>query len=514
MAEPTGHCPYLGLKQNRAIRFASPTAEHRCYISGEPLEIPVDQTTYCLSQGHLQCPLYMGLTVPTTATPDDTIAAAGTAGGLAGWYGSLSPRDRLVYTLMLAMLAAIVGIYLLVGLQSVLNNSSARPTVVAALPTSAATGAAAAPSAQPTDALPTPTNLPSSTPEPQPTDAPTSVPIILPPTGVASAVPTNAPSAAPAPTQQPSAAPAPTQQPSSTARPTAAPQTQPTKPPAPKPTQAPAPKPTQAPAATQAPAPTAVPAAQVSTEDITLYFSDPSGTVLVPVHRNTRVENNRVATAAVNELIAGPRNGLARMVSAEARLLDLRIEDKRAIANFDRDPGGYDSIVFTLTEFTSISSVQIQVNGANLGGARGRPVLNPLNPQNLATDYAATEFLPLYFPSATSNHDIRLIRMVPKTKQTAQATVQALLDGPGTYNGIVRRVLPEGTQLRGIKLNGDVALVDFTEPFARAADLDAAMRTVVESLTTLKTVRGVQFLVEGNPFADGKIFHRPTINQE
>ncbi|KPV49512.1 hypothetical protein SE17_32205, partial [Kouleothrix aurantiaca] len=249
MAEPTGHCPYLGLKQNRAIRFASPTAEHRCYISGEPLDIPVDQSTYCLSQGHLQCPLYMGLTVPTTVAANEQVAEAAAAGGLAGWYSSLSRRDRLVYTLMLAMLAVIIGIYLLVGLQSILNNTSAQPTVVADLPTAAATSAASAPTAQPTEAQATPTNLPTSTPEPQPTDEPTSVPIILPPTSAPSAAPTSAPA--------PSATSAPSQQPSSTARPTSAPAPKPTQAPAPRPTQQPAPKPTSAPAPkpTQAPAP-------------------------------------------------------------------------------------------------------------------------------------------------------------------------------------------------------------------------------------------------------------------
>ncbi len=44
--------------------------------------------------------------------------------------------------------------------------------------------------------------------------------------------------------------------------------------------------------------------------------------------------------------------------------------------------------------------------------------------------------------------------------------------------------------------------------------IEAAMRTVVESLTSIKTVRGVQFLVEGQAFADGKIFGKPAINQE
>src|SRR6187401_1880168 len=121
MVEPTGHCPYLGLKQNRAIRFASPTPEHRCFVSGEPLEIPVDQSSYCLSQGHVHCPLYMGLTVPTTSDAIPTLvggALVAPAGGMRGWLHSLSPRDRAIYTIMIAMLAIIVAIYLLVGLQT------------------------------------------------------------------------------------------------------------------------------------------------------------------------------------------------------------------------------------------------------------------------------------------------------------------------------------------------------------------------------------------------------------
>lgn len=511
MAESTGHCPYLGLKQNRAIRFASPTAEHRCYINGEPTDIPVDQATYCLSSGHVQCPLYMGLTVPSTTEPTVPLAPVSTPGGLRGWYSSLPPRDRLVYTLMLGMLAAIIGIYLFVGLQTLLNRTALPggdlpTTQVAGIATSTAPASTSVPTALPTGDLPTPTDLPTSAPPPTATDEPTKVPIILQPTSLPTDQPTAPPTRAPVASATASTAPKPT----AAVKPTAAPKPQPTA--VVKPTAAPKP-PTAVPPTAVPPPPTAAPA-NVSIKPVTLYFTDPTGSLLVPVRRNTRVTDNRIAAAAISELIAGPRNGLGRMVSSEANLLDLRIEGNRAIVNFDRDPGGVESILFTLTEFPSISSVQVQVNGANLGEARARPVLNPLNPQKLAVDYRATEFLPLYFPSASSGYDIRIIRMVPKTKQTAEATIRALLEGPGVYDGIVRRVIPAETQLRGIKLNGDVVLVDFTQPFAEAADLNAAMRTVVESLTTLKTVSGVQFLVEGQAFADGKIFRRPVINQE
>ena len=60
MSDGAKHCPYVGLKQNRSIQFSTPTVEHRCYVSGDALDIPVDQASYCLSQFHTQCPLYMG----------------------------------------------------------------------------------------------------------------------------------------------------------------------------------------------------------------------------------------------------------------------------------------------------------------------------------------------------------------------------------------------------------------------------------------------------------------------
>jgi spore germination protein GerM len=533
MTEPNGHCPYLGLKQNRAIRFASPTPEHRCFVSGEPLEIPVDQSSYCLAQGHVHCPLYMGLSVPTTSdalTPIGGIAAGALvapASGMRGWFGTLSPRDRAIYAIMISMLVIIVAIYLFVGLQTLFRPNG---SIIGAQPTNAiSTNTAQA--SQPTVGAPTlsidptsaanvgqtatsepatPTDLPTNVPSPTPSVEPTRAQVIFPPTSQ----PTLPPTAVPATMTVAATAAQPTASLALTPiQPTAKPATS-----APKPTVAP--KPTSAPKPpTAIPVPTAPPAS-ASVQPLTLYFADATGSLLVPVRRNASVEGNRTAEAALRELIAGPRNGLQRLVSADVRLISIQINNKLATVNFDRDPSdgddrGIDSIVLTLTDPGVVTSVQIQINGANLGAARGRPVVNPANPLNLAVDYSATEFLPLYFPSVDGVHDVRIISMVPKTKQVGEATVQALLDGPpAEYASAVWRVIPADTQLRGIKLNNGVLLVDFTQPFADAPDINSAMRTVIESLTSIKSVRGVQFLVEGQAFADGKVFSKPAINQE
>jgi spore germination protein GerM len=501
MVEPTGHCPYLGLKQNRAIRFASPTPEHRCYVGGEPIEIPVDQASYCLAQGHIHCPLYMGLSVPTTNDPEPTISEGMPvvpATGVRGWLATLSRRDRTIYAIMLVMLAAIIAIYLLAGLQAFFRPADAlggtTPTI-----TRATTQAISAPTtAAATDEPSTPTDIATSTPSPRPTAQPTRQPLILlptqvPPSPTATSTPITASISVTSTLPTATSAPA---QPSPAASP-----------------------------ATQVP-----PAASTSSELLTLYFADATDRLYVPVQRRVTVENNQVALAAIREMIAGPHNGLKRLLLPDARILDLQISDGTATVNFDRRPSevgndrGLYTIALALTHFPSIQRVQLQVNGQNIGvngsGPIARPTVNPINPDNLPFDVRQTEFLPLYFVAADGQHDIRLIRMVPKTTQVAEGTVRALLAGPEGYSFAVQRVIPEATGLRAIRLENGTITVDFTQPFAQAANRAAAVRTVAEALTTLKTVNGVVFLVEGRSLGElwgqeyGGVFGRQAINLE
>jgi spore germination protein GerM len=519
MVEPTGHCPYLGLKQNRAIRFASPTPEHRCYVSGEPLDIPVDQANYCLSQGHVHCPLYMGLSLPTT-TDAAPVAAAGTAvetsGGLGGWYASLSSRDRAVYAAMLGMLALIIAIYLFAGLRALFSGNGSigeRPTSLPA-PTNTQLVVAVA-TTVPTDLpLPTPTDLPPPTPETLPTDIPPTEVLIAPPTSA----PTNPPVATSAPTR-PSPSP-------DSGLPTSDPVTSPTE--SETTSSAPTQRPTSAPQIAPPALPTSAPQIATGRRPIILYFADATGTLYVPVRRAVRVESQSTAEAAVRALIEGSRNGLTSLVAPDAQLLGVAIAaDATAFVNFDRPPASddfaLDSIVLTLTdtEFRGlIQRVQIQVNGRNLGSPRARPVVNPINPEGLEHNVAVTEFLPLYFVSNDGAHHVRVIRMVWKTKQTADATIRALLEGPIGYEYALRRSIPEGTELRGVSKDGSTIWVDFTQPFVDAPDRVAAVRTVVESLTTLPGVSGVHFLVEGTSLANqwgadyGRLFTPPPINPE
>jgi hypothetical protein len=186
MVEPTGHCPYLGLKQNQAIRFASPTAEHRCYVTGQAQDIPVPQAEYCLSSGHINCPLYIGLTASTMPVPRARAEEApAPPRGLAGWMGGLSRRDRLIYTFLISLLGIIFIIYAVAGINIFFpTNAANEPTSIPPLSTTA--NSTPSHTIAPATATPTPTTTPTASRTPTNTATPSNTPTatIAIPTGI------------------------------------------------------------------------------------------------------------------------------------------------------------------------------------------------------------------------------------------------------------------------------------------------------------------------------------------
>lgn len=307
MVEQTGHCPYLGLKQNQAIRFASPTPEHRCYASGQAQEIPLVQpdyqTAFCLSPNHIKCPLYTGSGMPSTpvlATTPQVEPLLASASGLRGWLTALAPRDRAIYALLLGLLAMILVTYAVAGVGLLREGvslggappSAPAPTgepgvgapapVASATPSHTAT-AGAIPALPTARATPRPTATPSATPTetPLPTieavtatpEPPTAIPAPpiyipppLPPTATNTATPLE-PITPEVPTEtlEPGPTSGPEEPPVETPIlpfPTEAPTEVPTAEPTEAPTAEPAPPPTEAPAAEPAPPPTEGPTPQ------------------------------------------------------------------------------------------------------------------------------------------------------------------------------------------------------------------------------------------------------------
>lgn len=527
MSDGAKHCPYVGLKQNRSIQFSTPTAEHRCYVSGDAMDIPVDQASYCLSQFHTQCPLYMGSSaspkkpVPTTpksrnqanesrfvpkrddsdsvyvrdVDTEDALAPA-TAPRMPMRPKPVSPPTNytVLYGALIAVFVLAGAIYWYAGTMlttkpdgnnpAVASDATATTQVFEQLPTAEATAAPALvqATAVPATAVPAP-----ATAAPAP--------------AVATATVATGATATPRPTAR--TVMTFTASPASGAQATVA----------------------NSGASGGNAVATAKPDAQ--TMPLWLYFGDATGTVYVPVQRSLTIVGKRVAGTAMTALIEGPKGGLQRLILPDVAIKSLTIKNGTAIVDLDRRPTGvgdvrgFVSIVLTLTQFNTIHDVKFQINGVDLPAENGipsaRPAINLLNPDNLGSDALAVT---VYFVANDGLHDVPVTRLVAKTNNVIGAAAQAWLAGPGQYGNALRRTAPAATQLRGINIQNGLVTVDLTQPFADVADRPGAIRTLVETLTDVPGVKSVQVLIEGKSIGElwgndyNRAFEHRVINPE
>jgi spore germination protein GerM len=95
-------------------------------------------------------------------------------------------------------------------------------------------------------------------------------------------------------------------------------------------------------------------------------------------------------------------------------------------------------------------------------------------------------------------------RRVPQTTMPATAAVKALLAGPTAEDGAagLGSAVPNGTRLLGLTIVGTVARVDLSGRFASGGgtlSMTARVAQVVYTLTQFRTVRSVEFLLDGSP---------------
>ncbi|MGC8874759.1 MAG: GerMN domain-containing protein, partial [Chloroflexia bacterium] len=463
------HCPHLGLKHTRAIRFSSPTPEHRCYIFGEPLPIHVDQATYCLGPRYPECPRFAGQEPPPApratgprgaAAGTRALRSAGEPSGLARFWQQLGRRERVLYLALLGVLLLIVASYgIIVGMVLPARERAVPPTAWPTLPTVPAVPPTATP-------LATKTPMVSVTPTVLPTVAPSATPVRTVPT----------------------------------ATPTATPQ-----PPTPTPV---------------AMVPTATPIPETMWS--TLYFLGPQKKYFVPVHRLTSYTTG-VARRAIELMIAGPRAGsnLLRSIPEGMGLVNIWRDGDTLYVDLDHrfeDLGAGEmealAVVLAMTEFPGVAKAQFLVQGTPVGlpgSGNTEPVWRPRyvnfeNPYNLAPEESVA--LTLYFATPDGQYLFPIVRRVPATVRTARTTVEEMIKGPSAaYQGVAISPLPSGTAIRDIYRDGSAIVMDLSSAFLEAANRDLAVRALVLAMVGLtpdspQGIDSVRIFVEGRDLGE------------
>lgn len=166
-------------------------------------------------------------------------------------------------------------------------------------------------------------------------------------------------------------------------------------------------------------------------------------------------------------------------------------------------------IVNTLTEFDSIHTVQITLDGAKAAALpHGTDISEafstlPLNVEEgtLAVSSGNAHPMTLYFPNAAASLNVPVTRYGLEAP-TLSGAVEALLDGPAA-DGL--RGFPEGTALLEATVEDGIARIDLSGAFAAVENTEGLCAALQEALyltaNEVEPVSGVDIYVEGEPYA-------------
>ena len=254
-----------------------------------------------------------------------------------------------------------------------------------------------------------------------------------------------------------------------------------------------------------------------------LYYASDDG-FMVPVMKRIPWEEG-IGKAALGYLVDTASNRAAadqmglQAVVPEGVTFSLRIGDEGAavvdisglteLADAGAEQALVTGVVNTLTEFDSIDTVSITLDGAKVDSLpHGTDISQafstlPLNVEDgeISVSSGSAYAMTLYYPNASASLNVPVTRYVEE-KPDLETALEALLEGPQA-EGLAS--FPEGTALLSAYIDDGVAHVDLSEAFRAVEEVDgllSALQTAI-CLTAngLEPVYGADIYVEGEPYA-------------
>ncbi len=262
-----------------------------------------------------------------------------------------------------------------------------------------------------------------------------------------------------------------------------------------------------------------------------LYYKDKEN-LLVPVMRYMPKGDLGVAKAALTALIYSEETaqdleaaGLMPVLPEGTAIKGATIKENglaivdfsKEILNFDcieAEASGVKAVVYTLTEFPNIKSVEIRVDGKKLikmpkgtevesGMKRTEINLEPV--ENLGEKLSKVVVYYHKKGSGQYSYFVPITKLVSGFSNSAEAAVDALLKGPDTGSSL-SNPFPEGTQLLGVQVNGGTAYINFSEQIlAKQGDKTAENIMIKATALTMKEfpeISKVKLFVNGKIIAD------------
>lgn len=239
-----------------------------------------------------------------------------------------------------------------------------------------------------------------------------------------------------------------------------------------------------------------------------MYYKD-SDNLLVPVMRYVPKSELGIAKATLSAMVySGEKaddlkpTGLKPSLPMGTKINGAVIKDNgHAIVDFSKEflsfsskeaeEAGVKAVVYTLTEFSNVKTVEIRVdgktitelpNGTKLNDAMKRTEINLQPSEN--KDDKLSKVMVYYQKKGKANYSyfVPVTKLVSGTNNSAEAAINALLEGPTAESGLLNP-FPEGTQLLEVKVNDGIAFVNFTEDILKFQGNKSAERAMIKAVS-------------------------------
>ncbi|UIO44202.1 GerMN domain-containing protein [Brevibacillus brevis] len=267
-----------------------------------------------------------------------------------------------------------------------------------------------------------------------------------------------------------------------------------------------------------------------------VYLQDANG-YIVPVSM-TLPKSDGPAKQVLSYMVKGGpvesmlQGGFSAVLPKGTEVKGLVIKNGVATVDFSKDFKTYeekdekkivDAVTRALTEFSTVKTVQIWVNGTPLTEmpAAKTPItlLDRNQGVNLELGDGAvpgdTSSVTVYFQGQlddTRTYYVPVTRLVPETTDIAKATVEELIKGPKQGSQLFSSLL-RTTRVLNVKQEKDLVTVNLSSDILKYDDgkeaSPEALQSLVLSLTETTGAKQVQLLVEGKPLASGA-FTKPV----
>ncbi len=262
----------------------------------------------------------------------------------------------------------------------------------------------------------------------------------------------------------------------------------------------------------------------------TFYFPDEEGSFVVPIAIEIpSVEG--IARSTLEYMVAGPRSqellkgtGLKPPFPENTEVLGITIREGMARVDFSKEFFNYPeeeerliitSLLYTLTEFTTVDRVELQVegekvtsmpHGTSIGEILTRDRGINLEVTDGLNDFRKVNKLVVYFNTrlgeGQKHYFVPVTRIVAETDNLALASMKELLAGPRPGHPLYSSIHAD-TQVLDLAVREELGVVDLSSEIldyrGGGEAAEQLLTQIVLTLTELPEVRQVQVFVDGEP---------------